>query len=770
MVQPQRNPALAAQNGSKGIRLEGFNLPAMGLRDIFRPGGKKVKVDSNTGETSTGGNLDPIADEAPASESTFGLDVWIEGVDPVVDIIALHGLNGHRENTWTTKKNVNWLRDADMLSSIIPNARIMSWGYDANTHSTKGLSAQYLYNIAQNLVSDLSLHRRLDKTDTRPIIFVAHSLGGIVLKSALIHSDSTRSNHLYAHKSIKLSTSGIMFMGTPHQGGEGVAWGKRLVNVASIFVNTNDKLLNILENGSEILQQQLGQYNSISSDFDTKFAYETLPTPLTMGKAMIVVPMSSAVVPGHVNAEPIAINDHHINMVKFGSQSREFMKVAGHLKLMVEAAPTRVERNWLTERNVEADAGFALSRYLDYDGSLCDSRPPSIHSSYDLAHSEYANVNTSIEAPSSDIALWTPHGSVTSFIGPLPNEDPLGPAGIILVPNENPMLDRVENRRSADWFENIELFEQAIGAKQRPPDTVYPQVRIAIFDTGLDMSHPDIRIASEEGRLTVRDFVGDFDNVKADHGCGTHCTSLILKHAPLAKVFAGRVIRNGRVDQETSSTLTKAIRYAAEVWEVDIISLSFGFDKEPESPDLRAAIIKASRNILIFAPAGLESRRSSMPVNFPSQMAEVMRIYSSNSVGQPSSFNAAPDLLKPNLTFPGEDIPGAWPASLATLDDATTFTEQGATYRRQSGTSCSTQIAVAVAANVHEFARQERGVGIRNTQRLHHYLGMTAIFRRMGDFYTTDSFHLVKPWKLISNERREDDMAVIISHILENVR
>jgi hypothetical protein len=55
-----------------------------------------------------------------------------------------------------------------------------------------------------------------------------------------------------------------MFMGTPHQGGEGVAWGKRLVNVASIFVKTNDNLLNILERDSEALQQQLGQYAAIS--------------------------------------------------------------------------------------------------------------------------------------------------------------------------------------------------------------------------------------------------------------------------------------------------------------------------------------------------------------------------------------------------------------------------------------------------------------------------------------------------------------------------
>jgi hypothetical protein len=50
----------------------------------------------------------------------------------------------------------------------------MSWGYDANTHSTKELSAMYLYDHAQNLVSDLSLYRRSDKVKKSIIDSWAH--------------------------------------------------------------------------------------------------------------------------------------------------------------------------------------------------------------------------------------------------------------------------------------------------------------------------------------------------------------------------------------------------------------------------------------------------------------------------------------------------------------------------------------------------------------------------------------------------------------------
>jgi hypothetical protein len=146
-----------------------------------------------------------------------------------------------------------------------------------------------------------------------------------------------------------------MFMGTPHQGGEGVAWGKRLVNVASIFIKTNHRLLNILERDSEALQQQLSQYTPISSDFETKFAFETKAITLALGQAVIIVPKCSAVVSGQVNAEPIAIMDNHINMVKFSSKNNnDFQRVAGYLKLMVERATMKVQDNWLTEASAQA--------------------------------------------------------------------------------------------------------------------------------------------------------------------------------------------------------------------------------------------------------------------------------------------------------------------------------------------------------------------------------------------------------------------------------
>jgi len=105
---------------------------------------------------------------------------------------------------------------------------------------------------------------------------------------ALIHSDAARKGALEEHRSIKTSTYGIMFMGTPHQGGNGVQFGKLLVNAASVYKATTSRLLGHLERDSEWLQQQLRQYGPISGEFMTKFAYEEYETPTALGHSIMV--------------------------------------------------------------------------------------------------------------------------------------------------------------------------------------------------------------------------------------------------------------------------------------------------------------------------------------------------------------------------------------------------------------------------------------------------------------------------------------------------
>ena len=84
-----------------------------------------------------------------------------------------------------------------------------------------------------------------------------------------------------------VSTYGILFMGTPHQGSEGVTWGILARNLVSIFANTNKEILGHLAKNSEWLEYQQALFLPISNQFKTIYFYETYPTPLLGGGTLV---------------------------------------------------------------------------------------------------------------------------------------------------------------------------------------------------------------------------------------------------------------------------------------------------------------------------------------------------------------------------------------------------------------------------------------------------------------------------------------------------
>jgi hypothetical protein len=104
----------------------------------------------------------------------------------IVDIVAVHGLNGHFEKTWEAKtlsgQKVNWVKD--FLPQQMPYARIMSFGYNSTVLFSK--TAADIGTYAEQLLEDLISYRGL--LMRRPIIFICHSLGGIVVKKVCVTS------------------------------------------------------------------------------------------------------------------------------------------------------------------------------------------------------------------------------------------------------------------------------------------------------------------------------------------------------------------------------------------------------------------------------------------------------------------------------------------------------------------------------------------------------------------------------------------------------
>jgi protein SERAC1 len=138
----------------------------------------------------------------------------------------------------------------------------LAFGYDADVVRIAGPAGQNtIRQHAQNLIESLS-HKREDGSK-RPIIFAAHSLGGLVTEEAIRLANESPEEYLNA---ISMSVSAILFFGTPHSGSgwstlaDGLA---SLVNL-SILKHSNRHLIGVLKRDSEQLASLQGSFSDLN--------------------------------------------------------------------------------------------------------------------------------------------------------------------------------------------------------------------------------------------------------------------------------------------------------------------------------------------------------------------------------------------------------------------------------------------------------------------------------------------------------------------------
>jgi len=116
-------------------------------------------------------------------------------------------------------KDVYW--PADLACQTLPDSRILTYGYDTKIRHwlTGPVSKKTVYDHAWDLLCGLEALRRIPKEAARPIVFIAHSLGGIVVKEALRRARACESSKPHIHNVLS-ATSSIVFFGTPHGGAD----------------------------------------------------------------------------------------------------------------------------------------------------------------------------------------------------------------------------------------------------------------------------------------------------------------------------------------------------------------------------------------------------------------------------------------------------------------------------------------------------------------------------------------------------------------------
>lgn len=113
------------------------------------------------------------------------------------------------------------------MPNEVPIARVVTFGYNSAWAFSK--SVMGINDFADDLLDRLKSIRRTNTEAHRPILFICHSLGGIVVKSAMARAYEKQ----YTFGTLISGIRGIIFMGTPHAG-SGVA---TVAKVAGTIVN-----------------------------------------------------------------------------------------------------------------------------------------------------------------------------------------------------------------------------------------------------------------------------------------------------------------------------------------------------------------------------------------------------------------------------------------------------------------------------------------------------------------------------------------------------
>ena len=185
-------------------------------------------------------------------------------------------------------------------------------------------------------------------------------------------------------------------------------------------------------------------------------------------------------------------------------------------------------------------------------------------------------------------------------------------------------------------------------------------VKVAIIDTGIDYTHPDLDANYKEGGL---DYVNGDSNPMDDNGHGTHCAGIVAAEdneegvvgvAPEAHLYAVKVLDSGG-----SGYLSDVI--AGIQWSMDngmqVISMSLGTDTDYQS--LHDACDEAyAAGIVVVAAGGNDYLRRGRAefdtVDYPARYDSVIAVGATDSNDEKASFSSTgPDV---ELAAPGVDI------------------------------------------------------------------------------------------------------------------
>ncbi|KAK6495994.1 hypothetical protein TWF481_002023 [Arthrobotrys musiformis] len=287
--------------------------------------------------------------------------------NPDVDIVAVPGLGAPPLESWKSadpKLEFNWLTDKDGLAKEFPRARVLLYMYQSAWTGPLKVR-QFMSNLSMTLLYGLKEKRK--DAPRRPIVFIGHSMGGIVIAKAISIAESRRDLFGKMFEAV----TGCIFFGTPFEGASLAAAASMFAQVSE-FLNldqaTSSKLLDLMKTGDEGLREIRNEFVRLSTKMSPKIElfcfYEERPTdwskqiglpfrvPLPK-KVEEFVTRESATLTGVDN---MGLARTHRELVKFDSfKDTVYQLVRGPLKTIINSGPLIAKNRFNSTRGIDRE-------------------------------------------------------------------------------------------------------------------------------------------------------------------------------------------------------------------------------------------------------------------------------------------------------------------------------------------------------------------------------------------------------------------------------
>ncbi|KAK1813452.1 hypothetical protein LTR12_012178 [Friedmanniomyces endolithicus] len=209
-----------------------------------------------------------------------------------------------------------WPRD--LLPVDIPDARITTLGYRSQWNSSKFETS--FRECGNRLLELLEEDRRSSLVKALPILFIAHSFGGLVVQSALVTASREQDHHGFSQ-----AICGAIFLGCPFRGSDCAALADRWT---SLFGN-RQAILQSLKLGNQQVCTLQDDFRRVCPELPAVCFYEKLKSP--RWKVLVVKEQSAKL----FGAPSIAMHKDHEGMVKYGSGNDEaYLQVLNAIRKM----------------------------------------------------------------------------------------------------------------------------------------------------------------------------------------------------------------------------------------------------------------------------------------------------------------------------------------------------------------------------------------------------------------------------------------------------